>query len=583
MDVAALIPAYNPDLRLLGLVQELLHSGRLAEIIVVNDGSGAPCRPIFARLAAMPRVTVLHHAVNLGKGAAMKTGLNHFCFAMPQASGVVTADADGQHLAANVLRIAARLEETGDRLVLGSRQFALGVPLRSRFGNVLTKYAFWGVMGKKLEDTQSGLRGIPQNLARRLLRLKDSGYEFELDMLVHCRRTGVPIEACPIAAVYLDENRSSHFHPVVNSLKSTTSFSASSPRRWPRRRSIILYSFSPLRAWRTFFSRKFRAAGGGGREFRPRPAGRLSLAGRLGVVAGEVRPPRRSHGGDFVLPHPRDDARLRLGRAAGEDRLGVGGLPGQFRHSAKLHLRQRGRRARAPEDSVLPQTDCAPAPLPAEPHDEADRLGQLLSSSVACGGRGAPVYGRGARAAMRLAAPPQPVVVELGGGDSCFFDRIEAELRPSEYHVVNNNELGLERFRRRTARRRNVYCHLHDVLKLDLPPAADLVFSVGLIEHFDREGTRRAVDAHFDLLKPDGIAVISFPTPTPLYRLARAAAELAGAWIFHDERPLRLAEVAAAAQPHAEMLSHRILWPIVFTQCLAVWRKHAPVSRGAAA
>jgi glycosyltransferase involved in cell wall biosynthesis len=214
-----LIPAYNPDLRLVDLVQELQRSGRLAEIIVVDDGSGQRCRAIFARLAAMPRVTVLHHAGNLGKGAALKTGLNHVCFAMPHGSGAVTADADGQHLSADVLRVAERLGETGDRLVLGSRQFAGTVPLRSRLGNVLTKYAFWGVMGKKLEDTQSGLRGIPQALARQLLLLKDSGYEFELDMLVHCRRTGVPIEACPIATVYLDENRSSHFHPLFDSLK----------------------------------------------------------------------------------------------------------------------------------------------------------------------------------------------------------------------------------------------------------------------------------------------------------------------------------------------------------------------------
>ena len=211
---------------------------------------------------------------------------------------------------------------------------------------------------------------------------------------------------------------------------------------------------------------------------------------------------------------------------------------------------------------------------------------------------------------MRSVAPPRPVVVELGGGDSCFFDRVDAELRPREYHVVDNNELGLERLRRRLGPRSDVQFHLQDVLKLgspgttedvlklgspgttedvlklgspgtgdgvlklDLPLAAEVVFSVGLIEHFDREGTRRAVDAHFALLKPGGIAVISFPTPTPLYRLARMAAELAGAWIFHDERPLRLDEVAAAAAPHARLLSHRILWPIVFTQCLAVWRKH---------
>ena len=59
----------------------------------------------------------------------------------------------------------------------------------------------------------------PNSCARQLLRLKNSGYEFELDMLVHCRRAGVPIVACPIATVYLDDNRSSHFHPLLDSLR----------------------------------------------------------------------------------------------------------------------------------------------------------------------------------------------------------------------------------------------------------------------------------------------------------------------------------------------------------------------------
>jgi SAM-dependent methyltransferase len=102
----------------------------------------------------------------------------------------------------------------------------------------------------------------------------------------------------------------------------------------------------------------------------------------------------------------------------------------------------------------------------------------------------------------------------------------------------------------------------------------DVVFSVGLIEHFDRPRTQRAVRAHFDFLKPGGIAVISFPTPTPLYRLARRVAEQAGAWMFDDERPLGLDEVAAAASPCGKLLLRRILWPIVFTQLLTVWRKH---------
>ena len=282
MDVAALIPAYNPDLRLVGLVQELRRSGRLAEIIVVDDGSGEQCRPLFARLAALPGVTVLRHAVNLGKGAAPKTGLNHFCSAMPQASGVVTADADGQHLPADVLRVAARLEETGDRLVLGSRQFALGVPLRSRLGNVVTKYAFWGVMGKKLEDTQSGLRGVPQALARQLLRLKDSGYEFELLMLVHCRRTGVPIEACPIATVYLDENRSSHFHPIFDSLKIYSVFLRFIAASLATAAVDYLVFFLVFAGMANILLAQGAAAGGGGREFRPRAAGRLPLGADWG-------------------------------------------------------------------------------------------------------------------------------------------------------------------------------------------------------------------------------------------------------------------------------------------------------------
>jgi putative flippase GtrA len=219
MDVAVLIPAYNPDDRLPAFVAELRRTGQFRQIIVVDDGSRDDCRPLFAALAASAGVTVLHHAVNLGKGAALKTGLNHFCCTMPAACGLVTADADGQHLTADVLEVAQRLLRAPESLILGSRQFAGTVPLRSRWGNLITKYAFWGLVGKKLDDTQSGLRGIPQRLARQLLRVKNCGYEFELDMLVHCRQAGVPILTCPIATVYLDDNRSSHFHPLFDSLK----------------------------------------------------------------------------------------------------------------------------------------------------------------------------------------------------------------------------------------------------------------------------------------------------------------------------------------------------------------------------
>src|ERR1700676_1828863 len=99
-DVVLLIPAYRPSEVLPDLVTNLLTQDQFAviqSIIIVDDGSGPEFAPIFSQLEARPCVTILRHAVNLGKGAALKTGFNNFLLAFPDAAGVVTADADGQH------------------------------------------------------------------------------------------------------------------------------------------------------------------------------------------------------------------------------------------------------------------------------------------------------------------------------------------------------------------------------------------------------------------------------------------------------------------------------------------------------
>jgi SAM-dependent methyltransferase len=163
-------------------------------------------------------------------------------------------------------------------------------------------------------------------------------------------------------------------------------------------------------------------------------------------------------------------------------------------------------------------------------------------------------------------------IVELGGANSCFLDRILAEIRPDECHVVDTNEYGLALLRQRLDPAWNVRLHRQDVLDLTLDVRADAVFSVGLIEHFAPAQTRRAILAHFRLLPPGGYAILSFPTPTLLYRTARFLAESAGLWRFPDERPLERAEVIGAAAGHAELISEQLLWPLVFTQCMMVFR-----------
>jgi len=103
--------------------------------------------------------------------------------------------------------------------------------------------------------------------------------------------------------------------------------------------------------------------------------------------------------------------------------------------------------------------------------------------------------------------------------------------------------------------------------------AADLVFSVGLVEHFKPSETRAAVLAHFDYLRPGGTAIITFPTPTPLYRVTRGFIEELGMWRFPDERPLRPQEVMDAIRVRGEVIWEKMLWPLMLTQYLIVARK----------
>src|SRR5205823_1620722 len=133
-DIAIVIPAFQPEGPLADLVGALLNAGCQA-IVVVNDGSGREFAARFEALTASPYVHVVHHAVNLGKGAALKTGMNYALVHFPDARGVVTADADGQHRPDDILRVAAKLQANPGALVMGVRAFAGEVPLRSRLGN----------------------------------------------------------------------------------------------------------------------------------------------------------------------------------------------------------------------------------------------------------------------------------------------------------------------------------------------------------------------------------------------------------------------------------------------------------------
>ena len=160
-----------------------------------------------------------------------------------------------------------------------------------------------------------------------------------------------------------------------------------------------------------------------------------------------------------------------------------------------------------------------------------------------------------------------PEILEYGGGNSCFYPAIRRALDPALFTVVDNNAKGVDLFAETARRHGGGRAILGDVLQpCPEDRKADIVFSTGLIEHFSEEDTRRAVLTHFESVRPGGLVILTFPTPTWLYRLIRSQAERLGRWAFPDERPLAIPEVVQAVPDGAAILETGVLWPLLLTQ-----------------
>lgn len=217
-----LVPAYEPDHRLVDLVAALAARLPLARVLVVDDGSGEAYAEPFGQVAAAGGV-VVQHARNYGKAEALRTGMAAILERAPGAD-IVCVDCDGQHLPRDVARVAdelARLRALGAApgLVLGCRSFDGAVPLRSRVGNRATTALVELATGQRIDDTQTGLRGIPAELVPWLLAIPGERFAWELTVLLRAGRDGVRIHTVPIETVYLDHNASSHFRPVLDSVR----------------------------------------------------------------------------------------------------------------------------------------------------------------------------------------------------------------------------------------------------------------------------------------------------------------------------------------------------------------------------
>ena len=245
-NMAVIVPVYCPDEKLLGVI-EGVHEAGFGHIFVVDDGSymgaksteqKAEFENIFSRLPGY--VDLTRHVVNKGKGAALKTAIARIEAVMKQErergdfteiKGIVTVDADGQHLTEDIVNVSNMLIERPNDLILGSRAFDQDVPLKSQMGNTITRGVFALASGVKIRDTQTGLRAFSVNLIPFMKAVEGERYEYEMNMLFDAAHKKIGMKEVTIKTVYLDGNKTSHFHVLRDSAlvyKNILKFSASS-------------------------------------------------------------------------------------------------------------------------------------------------------------------------------------------------------------------------------------------------------------------------------------------------------------------------------------------------------------------
>jgi glycosyltransferase involved in cell wall biosynthesis len=205
------IPALNAARHVGPVIEEARRLNR--DVVLVDDGSSDDT----ARVAESAGAKVLRHAVNRGKGAALKTA---FTWALQQGfDSVITLDADGQHLAAEIPKFVEARASSGADLIIGGRAHLFGQMLpRRRFANRFSARMIALVSGSVVTDSQSGYRLYSRNLLEKLT-LRADGFDMESEVIVRAGRAGLRVVTIPIELGFVDGVATSHYKPIKDSLR----------------------------------------------------------------------------------------------------------------------------------------------------------------------------------------------------------------------------------------------------------------------------------------------------------------------------------------------------------------------------
>lgn len=215
---AFIIPVYNHAGTVAQIVSDSLALG--FPVIVIDDGS---TDNTYDQIKEIKGIQILRHERNQGKGAAILTG---FAAASRVADFAITIDADGQHYPQDARKLIQSIPKNSRPIVMGARAGMTGehVPWTSSFGRKFSNFWVQISGGPKISDSQSGFRIYPLPEALNL-KTKARRFQFEVEILVHAHRNGIPVTEAPIRVHYNPEGgRISHFRPFVDFLRNSSTF-----------------------------------------------------------------------------------------------------------------------------------------------------------------------------------------------------------------------------------------------------------------------------------------------------------------------------------------------------------------------
>ena len=194
--VWVIVPAYNELKTIAKVVKELKEYTN--NLVVVDDGSRDNTFEVVKELG----VFVLRHIVNLGKGAALKTGCE---FALRKGAKIlVFIDADCQHKPEDIPKFVDELRKENADIVFGYRKLTKDMPAVFKFGNWLINFITKFIYGVNLNDTQSGFRCLRAETYRKI-KWDSQDYSVESEMVAKVGKRKLRYRQIPIQTIYSDK------------------------------------------------------------------------------------------------------------------------------------------------------------------------------------------------------------------------------------------------------------------------------------------------------------------------------------------------------------------------------------------